>query len=252
MKLLSKKVALVTGAGSGIGKAIAGILASEGASVVLADLQQQNIEAVAADIKAKGGTALCFSADVSKKADVNLVIDFTLQNFKTLDILVNNAGVMDSFTPVEDVSDELWERVMGVNINAAFYASRRAIKIFLAKKSGNIINIASVGGLFGGRAGCAYTASKHAVIGLTKNIGYDYAAKGIRCNAIAPGGVNTNIVHGMKTHPFGYERMIAGAANTPEPANPDAIAELALFLASDKSAFINGAVITADGGWTAY
>ena len=252
MKTLSGKVAIVTGAGSGIGKAIAGLFAAQGAKVILGDIHQINIEAVAKDIKSTGGDAYCFAADISRDADVDMLFDFAIQKYGTLDILVNNAGIMDNFTPVEDVTNELWEKVMGVNLNAAFFASRRAIKLFLQKNGGIIINIASVGGLFGGRAGCAYTASKHAIIGLTKNIGYDYAQKGIRCNAIAPGGVNTNISHGMDAHPFGYERMILGAANIPPAANPDDIAALALFLASDQSAFINGAVITADGGWSAY
>lgn len=252
MKILANKVALITGAGSGIGKAIATLFAANGAKVVLADVHQINIEAVARNIEASGGTALCFAADISRESDMDQLIDFTIHNFKTLDILVNNAGVMDNFTPVEDVSSELWNRVIGVNLNGPFYACRRTIKIFLKKKKGVIINIASVGGLFGGRAGCAYTASKHAIIGLTKNIGYDYAQKGIRCNAIAPGGVNTNITHAMEPHPFGMERMMAGANNIPPAANPDNIAELALFLASDGAAFINGSVITADGGWTAY
>ncbi|HZX58577.1 MAG TPA: glucose 1-dehydrogenase [Mucilaginibacter sp.] len=252
MKTLSNKVALVTGAGSGIGKAIATLFAAEGAKIVLADIHQINIEAVAKDIKSKGGQVLCFAADVSREADVKVLIDFTLQSYETLDILVNNAGVMDNFTPVGDVSNKLWEKVMGVNLNAAFYTCRSAVKIFLKKKSGTIVNIASIGGLFGGRAGCAYTASKHALVGLTKNIGYDYAQKGIRCNAIAPGGVDTNITHGMEANPFGFERTSAGMSNIPPAANPDAIAGLALFLASEKSNFINGTVITADGGWTAY
>lgn len=252
MKILANKVALVTGAGSGIGKAIAMLFAANGAKVVLADVHQINIEAVAKNIETSGGTALCFAADISREGDIDQLIDFTVRNYKTLDILVNNAGIMDSFTPVEDVSNELWDRVMGVNLNGPFYACRRAVKIFLKKKKGIIINVASIGGLFGGRAGCAYTASKHAIIGLTKNIGYDYANKGIRCNAIAPGGVNTNITHGMEPHPFGLERMVAGANNIPLAANPDNIAELALFLVSDGAAFINGAVVTADGGWTAY
>lgn len=252
MKTLANTVALITGAGSGIGKAIATLFAANGAKVVLADIHQINIEAVAKSIEASGGSALCFAADISQESDIDQLIDFTIHNFKTLDILVNNAGIMDSFTPIEEVSTELWNRVMGVNVNGAFYACRRAIKIFLKKKKGIIINVASIGGLFGGRAGCAYTASKHAIVGLTKNIGYDYAQKGIRCNAIAPGGVNTNITHDMEPHPFGLERMMAGANNTPPAANPDDIAQLALFLASDGAAFINGTVITADGGWTAY
>ncbi len=252
MKLLTQKVALVTGAGSGIGKAIAGLFADQGAKVVLTDIHQSNIEAVAAEIAAKGGTASCIAADIAAKADVQLVMRFVRDTYQTLDILVNNAGVMDNFTPVADVSDELWEKVIGTNLNGPFFTCREAIPLFLEKGAGTIINIASIGGLFGGRAGAAYTASKHALVGLTKNIGYQYAEKNIRCNAIAPGGVNTNIVYGMEPQPFGFERMNAGTGNAPPAANPEAIAELALFLASEKSVFINGAVLTADGGWTAY
>lgn len=252
MNTLTKKVALITGAGSGIGKAIAELFAEQGASVVMADLHEENMEAVASEITAKGGAASCFAMDVSKENDVRLLIAYLLRTYGGLDILVNNAGIMDAFTPVDDVSNQLWEKVIGVNLNGPFYTCREAVKIFLKKQSGNIINIASIGGLFGGRAGAAYTASKHAVIGLTKSIGYQYAQKGIRCNAIAPGGVNTNIMFGMESHPFGFERMSEGTGNMTRSADPAEIAELALFLASGKSSFINGAVITADGGWTAY
>jgi NAD(P)-dependent dehydrogenase (short-subunit alcohol dehydrogenase family) len=252
MKQLTQKVALVTGAGSGIGKAIAELFADQGAKVVLTDIHQANIEAVEAEITAKGGTACCIAADITIKANVLLIMKYVHNAYHTLDILVNNAGVMDNFTPVAEVSDELWEKVIGTNLNGPFFTCREAIPLFLKKGSGTIINIASIGGLCGGRAGAAYTASKHALIGLTKNIGYQYAEKNIRCNAIAPGGVNTNITYGMEPHPFGFERMNAGTGNAPLATNPETIAELALFLASEKSGFINGSVVTADGGWTAY
>ncbi|MBD1386581.1 SDR family oxidoreductase [Mucilaginibacter rigui] len=252
MNLLTQKVALVTGAGSGIGKAIAELFAEQGAKVVLTDIHQSNIEAVTSEITAKGGTACCIAADIASNADVRLVMQYALNAYQTLDILINNAGVMDNFTPVAEVSDELWEKVIGTNLNGPFFTCREAIPLFLEKGFGTIINIASIGGLFGGRAGAAYTASKHALVGLTKNIGYQYAEKNIRCNAIASGGVNTNIVYGMEPNPFGFERMSAGTGNAPPSANPEAIAELALFLVSEKSGFINGAVLTADGGWTAY
>lgn len=252
MKILKGKVALVTGAGSGIGKAISVLFASEGAKVMLIDMLQENMEAVQGEISRNGGTASCFAADVSNEADVKLLMKHTVHTYGTLHILVNNAGVMDNFTPIIDVSDELWQKVIGVNLNGAFYASREAAKIFLKQKEGNMINIASISGLFGGRAGTAYTVSKHGLIGLTKSIGYQYLGKGIRCNAIAPGGVNTNIAKGMEPNPFGFERMQSGTTNIPEAANPDQIAQLALFLASENSSYINGTVITADGGWTAY
>lgn len=252
MKALSNQVALVTGAGSGIGKTIAQLFASEGAKVILADIHQQNIEAVQKCISDQGGISTCFAADIASSREVEQLINYTTEKFGKLNVLVNNAGVMDSFTPIHEVSDNLWARVTGVNFNGPFYLSRAAIKLFLQQKSGNIINIASIGGLFGGRAGAAYTASKHGLVGLTKNIAYQYALSGIRCNAIAPGGVDTNIIQGMEANPFGFDRMNAGTANMPPAAQPINIAEVALFLASAKSVFINGAVITADGGWTAY
>jgi len=252
MDLLKNKVILVTGAGSGIGKAIAQRFAAEGGKLMLADLHQENMEAVASAITDNKGQASCMAVDIAKPADVELLVKQTLHVYGTLDILVNNAGIMDNFTPAAEVSDELWSKVIGTNLNGPFFACRSALKVFLQKGSGRIINIASIGGLCGGRAGAAYTSSKHGLIGLTRNIGYQYAGKGIKCNAIAPGGVVTNILHGMEPEPFGLERMTAGTGNLPDNAQPDAIAELALYLASEPSGFINGAVMVADGGWTAY
>lgn len=252
METLKNKVALVTGAGSGIGKAIAQLYAAEGATVILTDINQANIEAVMAQINTNGGNASCFPADVSNENHVIALMEYVAQKFKILDILVNNAGVMDSFMPLDEVNNALWNKVIGINLNGPFYTCRLAIKLFLKNQTGVIINIASIGGLCGGRAGAAYTAAKHGLIGLTKSVGYQYAKKGIRCNAIAPGAVATNIVLGMETNPFGFDRMDAGAGNNPRTADPQEIAGVALFLASDQSSFINGSVVVADGGWTAY
>lgn len=251
MKKLMNKTAVVTGAGSGIGKAIAELFAREGANVVVADLHPEHIDLVVKAITASGGKALGVVFDVSSETDVARLVEMTLKNFKTLDILVNNAGVMDDFMPVEKISDELWNKVMGVNLNGTFYTCRLAVPIMLNQSSGVIINIASVGGLFGTRAGAAYTASKHAVIGLTKNIGFMYAKNGIRCNAIAPGGVNTNIGANMKPDSFGMERGMLGMATMPRMGEPEEIANAALFLASADASFVNAAVLTVDGGWTA-
>lgn len=252
MKVLANKVALVTGAGSGIGKSVAELFAIEGASVVLVDIRFENIEAVAKEITDRGGNALCYAADVSKSADMSKLMGYVAENYPALDILVNDAGLMDDFTPVVDVSDELWQRVISTNLSGAFYLCREAVSLFLRQGSGNIINMASVSGLFGGRAGLAYTASKHGLIGLTKSIAYQYADKGIRCNAIAPGGVETNLLYQANLHPFGYERMHAGTGNAPEPGSADQVAKVALFLASNDAEFVNGAVLPVDGGWTAY
>lgn len=252
MKKLENKTAIVTGAASGMGKAIASLFAQEGANVVLADLKQEEVDVVVKEITAKGGKAIGVVCNISNEADIQKMILHTVATFNTIDVLVNNAGVMDDFVPVHELTNELWNRVMAVNINGPFYTCRLAIPYMLKQGSGSIVNIASVGGLYGARAGAAYTASKHAVVGLTKNIGFMYALKGIRCNAIAPGGVNTNIGKGMKPNAFGAERCMIGGSVMPRMGEADEIAKTALFLACSDSSFVNGTVITADGGWTSY
>ncbi|MHB1261585.1 MAG: glucose 1-dehydrogenase [Thermoplasmatota archaeon] len=248
---LKDKVAIVTGAGAGIGRAIAKALAAHGAFVVVAGRTKAELDAVAAEIGSAGGKAQAVTADVSDPKDVARIFDAALQRGR-IDVVVNNAGVMDDFTPVADVTDDLWRRVLGTNLDGAFHGCRLAVKAMLGQGSGSIINIASIGGLQGGRAGAAYTASKHAVIGLTRNIAYTYAKTGIRCNAIAPGGVATTIGTKMKPNPFGYERMSAGTANAVRIGQPEEVAEIAVFLATEASSLLNGAVLTADAGWTAY
>lgn len=252
MKKLENKTAIVTGAASGMGKAIAMLFAKEGAKVVLADLIQADTELVTEEIRKKGGIALGISCDVSNEESVRNLIESTVSEFGGLDILVNNAGIMDNFIPLDRVNDGLWEKVMSVNVNGPFYASRLAIRHMLPKGKGVIINIASIGGLFGARAGLAYTTSKHALVGMTKNIGFMYAKKGIRCNAIAPGGVNTNIMKNAQPDVEGAMLCSSGIGSNPRMGEPEEIAKTALFLASDDSSFITGEVITADGGWTAY
>jgi len=252
MKKLDNKTAIVTGAASGMGKAIAELFANEGANVIVADLKQNEIDVVVNLITKNGGKAIGVICNVANETDIKTMIDTAVSNFKSVDVLVNNAGVMDDFVPVDQVTNELWNRVMSVNVNGPFYACRLAVPIMLKQGSGVIINIASIGGLYGTRAGATYSASKHALVGLTKNIGFMYAQKGIRCNAIAPGGVNTNIGKDMKPNPFGYERCVSGGANMPRMGEADEIAKAALFLASADSSFVNGTVVTVDGGWTAY
>jgi len=252
MKKLENKTVIVTGAASGMGEAIATLFAQEGAHVVIADLRQVEIDKVVNAITTNGGKAIGVVCNVSMEEEILKLVETTIKTFKTIDVLVNNAGVMDDFVPVDSVSNELWQHVLSVNVNGPFYACRLVVPIMIKQGSGVIVNIASIGGLMGARAGAAYTTSKHALIGLTKNIGFMYANSGIRCNAIAPGGVNTNIGKNMKPNPFGYERCISGAANMSRMGESDEIAKTALFLACNDSSLINATVITADGGWTAY
>ncbi|MEN8614267.1 SDR family oxidoreductase [Dehalogenimonas sp. THU2] len=250
---LQDKVAVVTGAGSGMGRAISMLFAKEGAKVIASDYNFDAVKQLVDEIVALGGTAQAVQANVTSEQDIQKMIDAAVSTYGTLDILVNNAGIMDNFVPAAELTDELWEKVFAVNSTGPMRATRKALKIFLEKKSGVIVNIASAGGLMGSRAGAAYTASKHAVIGLTKNVGFQYANLGIRCNAIAPGAVNTNIGTTI-TAPdkFGMERAMAGLNLNPRVAEPEEVAKVALFLASDDAALINGTVITADAGWTAY
>jgi NAD(P)-dependent dehydrogenase (short-subunit alcohol dehydrogenase family) len=250
---LQNKVALVTGAASGMGKAIAMLFAAEGAKVVVSDINLETLNKVTAEIASKGGIATAVLANVAKEQDIQNMINTAVNTYGTLDILVNNAGIMDNFVPAAEVTDELWEKVFAVNATGPMRATRKALSIFLKKGSGIIINIASAGGLLGSRAGAAYTSSKHAVIGLTKNVGFQYAKLGIRCNAIAPGAVNTNIGTTIyDPDKFGMERAMAGINLNPRVGEPEEIARIALFLACDDSSFVNGTIITADAGWTAY
>jgi len=250
---LQNNVAVVTGAASGMGKAISILFAKEGAKVVLADFDIEGATKVAEEITTSGGVAMAFKTDVSIQSDVDNLIDNAIKSYGSVDILINNAGIMDNFMPVEKVTDELWDKILAVNTTGPMKLIRKVMPIFLEKKKGIIVNIASIGGIAGSRAGVAYTSSKYALIGLTKNIGFQYANLGIRCNAIAPGGVNTNIGKTINApDKFGMERAMSGATNNPRMGESAEIASVALFLACDDSSLVNGSVVTADGGWTAY
>lgn len=253
MGLLQDRVSIVTGAGSGMGKAIAKLFAQEGSKVVLADINLASAEETLKEIEKEGGKGIAIKVDVSKEEDIQTMFKETAEKLGSLDILVNNAGIMDNFVPAEIITDELWERVFAINTTGVMRTTRLAIPIFKAKGKGVIINITSAGGLYGSRAGATYTASKHAVSGFTHNVGFQYAPLGIRCNAIAPGSIQTNIGASI-IHPdeFGASRAMAGISLNPRNGDPKEVAETALFLASDKASFINGETIKVDGGWTAY
>jgi NAD(P)-dependent dehydrogenase (short-subunit alcohol dehydrogenase family) len=195
------------------------------------------------------------TVDVANQSSVKAMIDQAMSTYGQIDVLVNNAGVMDNFEPVGECPDSTWNRVMNINLNGVYYAMNAAVPHMLKAGKGSIINVASIGGLFGARAGAAYTTSKHAVIGLSKNTGYMYAKLGIRCNAIAPGAMETQIAESMdmsKITPLVNERIMPGMALNPRSSNPTEVAQVALFLASDDSSFVNASVVTADGGWSAY
>ncbi|WP_336824024.1 SDR family oxidoreductase [Sporosarcina sp. USHLN248] len=250
---LEVKVAIVTGAASGMGKAIAEGYAKEGAKVVVSDINLDGAQAVADTLKAAGAEAIALQTNVASEEDVQRLFDETKGAFGKLDILVNNAGIMDGMEPVGEVSDERWEKVFAVNTTAVMKSMRIAVNLFLQQGHGTIVNNISAGGFYGARAGAAYTASKHAVVGLTKNTAFMYADKNIRCNGIAPGAVITNISSSMTNiSEMGASRQALGMAINPRAGQPEEIAQLAIFLGSDESSFVNGQVIAIDGGWTAY
>lgn len=248
----SGHVALVTGAGSGIGRATAIRLAAEGAVVLGLDISDEGLQQTSAEADAAGVVLDLRKADITNQEDVDAAVASLFEGHGHIDILANVAGIMDHFVVAADVDDATWQRVMDVNVTGPMRLIRAVIPGMVERKAGAIINVASVGGFKGGTAGVAYTASKHAVIGLTRNTAWVYAKQGIRCNAVCPGGVNTNI--GTTAAPRQPAIMaifapIHGAGIG--MAQPDDIAAFISWLGSDEARNVNGAIVTDDGGWSA-
>ena len=255
---LEDKVVVITGAGSGIGKAMVEVFCSEGASVVAADWDNTSLDLVVSSVQSNGGKVIGIQGDVSNIEDDRAIIQKTLSTYGRIDVLVNNAGIMDNMAPAGEFDQATLEKVMGVNSYGPLYLINIALPHFLSQGKGVIINTASVAGIGGGAAGVAYTMSKHATIGLTKNTAWMYAKQGIRCNAMAVGGVKTGIMENtagkvapMDLSSVGPARAGAWATMAPSFGEPNDIAYLALYLASDESKFVNGSIINIDSGWTA-
>lgn len=240
------KVVIVTGGGSGIGRATARAFAREGATVLVADIREDRAEETVALIADHGGQAIARRVDVSSSQEVTSMCEAAVETFGKLDILFSNAAIIDKGAPSAEIDDELWSRIMGVNLSGTFYAIRAALP-HLVKTKGNVVVTASIASLGGMQGGTAYTASKHGVAGLVDQFACEAAADGVRINAVAPGGVDTNIFDGMADIP---ELQRAVRANTPlgRFASPEEIAEPVLFLASDAASYITGTLLRVDGG----
>lgn len=244
------KCAVVTGASSGMGRAIALRFAQEGATVVAVARRKERLDEIAAQAEGMPGSIVPFAGDVTDPTTVDGMMSCAIERCGTVDVLVNNAGVMDEFKPVGEVSDELWQRVMKLNLDAPMMAMRAAVRIMKEKGTkGSIVNVASIGGVRGCRAGAAYTASKHALVGLTKNTAFMYQPDGIRCNAVCPGGVNTEVMNGQTDmSQAGLGRVMAGLDSSIASGKPEDIAAGVLFLASEEARFMTGSVVVMDGG----
>lgn len=254
MGKLDGKVAIITGAGSGMGRAMANLFAKEGAKIVAGEWNAKTLDEVVAEVKGAGGEITGLQGNVAVLEAAEALVDKAVTTYSRVDVLCSNAGVMDLFSGVATVSDEIWNRVMSINVTAAMYLSRRAVPHMVNQGHGSIIYTASEAGLSGASAGAAYTASKHAVIGLMRNTAWMYATQGVRANAICPGGVETNIMASIDPSKIDQAAMARlGPFHALSPATLKAfdIAELALFLASDESRYINGQAIAADAGWSA-
>lgn len=251
---LEGKVAVVTGASSGMGREIAKLFAEEGAIVIAVARRKERLEELREAAKGFAGEIVPFPGDISSREVNEEMIDLAVKEYGAIDILINNAGIMDEMTPITELEDDLWDKVQKVNVYGPMCASRKAVSEMVKQENGGVIvNVASVGGLGGCRAGTSYTASKWALVGMTKNIAFTYADQKIRCNAICPGGVATEVgVNISNPSPLGLARTMSGAANAPREGKAEEIATAVLFLACDDSSLINGVAMAADAGWTAY
>ncbi|MBQ0058445.1 MAG: SDR family oxidoreductase [Lachnospiraceae bacterium] len=252
MKLEGKSI-VVTGASSGMGKVIVEQYVKEGANVIAVARRAERLAELVSSLEGEAGSVIAFAGDVSKQEDCEAMIDLAVEKFGKLDVLVNNAGVMDDMATVANYTNEKYDYVMNINVAGPLYAMRKAVNVFLEQgNGGNIITTSSVGGSHQA-AGVVYGASKAAVNAIVRHTAFVYRNEKIRCNAIAPGGINTEISATMGMPNIdGFTRIKGVQALMPGVGEGSDIANLAVFLASDDSAFITGQIIAVDGGWTSF
>lgn len=253
MTRLAGKIALITGGGTGIGRATALAFAAEGAKVAVAGRRAEKLRNVVAEVEKRGGEAIPVQADVSKATDAARAVSEVARRFGGLSVLVNNAGVL-SATTIEGISEEEWDRLMAINLKGVFLMSRAALPEFRKKGGGSIVNVGSVLGLVAMKDRAAYSASKGGVTMLTKAMALDHAHEQIRVNCICPSIVETELVQGLfSATEAGRAAKAARMAGIPlgRMGKPEDVAMLAVYLASDESSWVTGLAIPIDGGLTA-
>jgi NAD(P)-dependent dehydrogenase (short-subunit alcohol dehydrogenase family) len=253
--------AVVTGGGSGLGRAISLALAAGGAAVAVVDLFPDGGNETVGLIRDKGGRATFVQADVSRWPDVDRAVGSGVAALGPLGIMVNAAGILDGYQPVEDMAPAVWERLIAINLTGTFYGCKRALAEMLPRQAGRIINMASVAGITGGGGGPAYVASKHGVVGLTRQVAVGCAARGVTINAICPGPIQTGLrahstrVLGADAPPMrgvgGDDAAIRAVVPAGRRGTVEEVAAAAYYLASDAAAYVTGHTLVIDGGWTA-
>ena len=248
--MLKNKIALITGAGSGIGEATALLFVKHGASIVLADMDTDGAERVLKVIEKEGGKGMVVKTDVSKPAECERLVAETVKKFGRVDIAVNNAGIGGPAALMGDYPIEGWDKVIAINLSGVFYGMRYQIPAMLKNGGGSIVNMASILGKVGFPMSVAYVAAKHGVVGLTENAALEYATQGIRVNTVGPGFIKTPLLDKNLT----AEQMTGIAAMHPMQrlGTAQEVAELVLWLASDKASFVTGAYYNVDGGYLAH
>ena len=260
---LKDRMAVVTGAGSGLGRAIALALAEVGAAIGAVDLDGASAEETAVLIAKAGGKAKAFQADTSKSADVDRAVGGAIKAFGALEIMVNNAGVLDGYFNVDELDEAVWRRVIDIDLTGVFFGCKRALAEMLPRERGRIINMASVAGLNGTGGGAAYVAAKHGVVGLTRQMAVTYSSRGITINAVCPGPILTNLrqhsqqilgpdIPDMSGRGIAVnDDQIRAVVPAGRRGTVEEIASAVRYLASDEAGYITGHSLLVDGGWRA-